>query len=241
MEAQTLRCNSCGAPIAVEAVQCPYCQCQVATVACPKCLGMVSIAAKHCPQCGATVDVQEHGLSGLKCPECKQPLVKASVGRIDLSQCHRCGGVWLSRDLFERVAADREERGTVLGALPGDQAKGVIESEIIHYRPCPECSRMMNRTNYGRISGVILDTCKDHGLWFDKDELRRVLEFIQKGGLDKSRERQITELEDKKRQAVASQPLPTSGWEEQPTRFGKGPGLLDLLGAVEDIVERFRR
>jgi Zn-finger nucleic acid-binding protein len=127
----------------------------------------------------------------MTCPECKEALMKASVGGMDLNQCHRCGGVWLDQELFERVAADREERGAVLGALPGDQARGTLASENVHYRRCPTCGRMMNRTNYGRISGVILDTCKSHGVWFDKDELRRVLEFIQKGGLDKSRERQL--------------------------------------------------
>lgn len=173
------------------------------------------------------------------CPECKTALIKTSVGGVDLSQCHRCGGVWLDRNLFERIAADREERGAVLGALPGDQAKGAIAPGSVHYRPCPSCSRMMNRTNYGRISGVILDTCKDHGLWFDKDELRRVLEFIQKGGLDKARERQIQELEDKKRLAVASQPVPTAEWNDpRPTR---GPGLLDLIDALDGFVDWIRR
>lgn len=239
MEAQILHCDSCGAPIPADAVQCPYCQGQAATVACPKCLGMVSIVAKHCPQCGAAVDVQEHGPSGLKCPECKKALVKASVGGVDLSQCHRCGGVWLSRDLFERVAADREERGTVLGALQGDQAKGVSTLETVHYRHCPECGRMMNRTNYGRISGVILDTCKDHGLWFDKDELRRVLEFIQKGGLDKVREHQIRELEDQKRLAIASRPTTPPEWEGSPSQ--SGPGLFDLLAAMGSLIDRIKR
>ena len=239
MDAQIARCGSCGAPIPADAMQCPYCLSQVATVACPKCLGLVSLAAKHCPRCGTTVEVEEHGLAGLKCPECKQPLMKASLGGVDLSQCHRCGGVWLTRELFERVAADREERGTVLGALPGDLAKGAIAPEVVHYRPCPECARMMNRTNYGRISGVILDTCKEHGLWFDKDELRRVLEFIQKGGLDKSRERQIQELEDRKRLAVTAQPIPSSEWEGG-LRSHSGPGLLDLLGAVEGLLGHIR-
>jgi len=239
MEAQTLRCSSCGAPLPAEAVQCPYCQAQVATVACPKCFGMVSIAARHCPRCGTAIDVQEHGPTGLKCPECKEALMKAVVGSVELSQCHRCGGVWLSRELFERMAADREDRGTVLGALPGNQAKGAVTPETVHYRPCPACGRMMNRTNYGQISGVILDTCKEHGLWFDKNELRRVLEFIQKGGLDKVRERQIQDLEDKKRLAVASQPVPSLEWEG--THAQRGPGLLDLIDVLDDLVTWIRR
>ncbi len=241
MDAQVARCGSCGAPIPPDAVQCPYCQSQVATLACPKCLGLVPVTARHCPRCGSAVEVREHGPTGLQCPECRDALVKAAVGGIELDQCRRCGGVWLDRGLFERIAADREERGTVLGALPGDQAKGAVAAGSVRYRPCPACGKLMNRTNYGRISGVVLDTCKDHGLWFDKDELRRVLEFIQKGGLDKSRERQIQELEDKKRLAAASQPLPSGGWEEDEERPGRGPGLLDLIDALDDLVDRIRR
>lgn len=240
MDAPTFRCGSCGAPIPADAVQCPFCTCQVATVACPKCLGLVPIAAKHCFRCGAAVDIQEHGPAGMNCPECKEALVKASVGGMDLNQCHRCGGVWLDQSLFERVAADREKRGAVLGALPGDQARGPVPGENVHYRRCPTCGQMMNRTNYGRISGVILDTCKAHGVWFDKDELRRVLEFIQKGGLDKARERQIQELEDKKRQVIAAQPIAPPEWENG-TYPHSGPGLMDLLGALEGFISHIRR
>jgi Zn-finger nucleic acid-binding protein len=239
METLNLRCSSCGAPVPPEAVQCPYCQAQVATVACPRCLGLVSVQARHCSHCGAAVEIQEQGAAGLGCPDCKGPLMKAAVGGIELSQCHRCGGLWLSRELFEQVAASREGRGMVLGALPGDGAKGVVAPGDVHYRPCPACGHFMNRINYGRISGVILDTCKHHGLWFDKDELRRVLEFIEKGGLDKSREFQIRELDEKKRLAEAAKPLPSAQWDGP--RLQRGPGLLDLIDAVGLFVGRLNR
>jgi len=44
----------------------------------------------------------------------------------------------------------------------------------------------MNRVNFARISGVILDVCKMHGVWFDRDELSQVLESIQGGGLSRA-------------------------------------------------------
>jgi Zn-finger nucleic acid-binding protein len=40
----------------------------------------------------------------------------------------------------------------------------------------------MNRTNFGRRSGVVIDRCKDHGVWFDAAELDAVLRFIREGG-----------------------------------------------------------
>lgn len=239
MEAGTYRCSACGGPLLADALQCPFCSNQVATVACPACLGLVPATAKHCPRCGAAVEVQAHGPAGLQCPECRAPMVKAAVGKLELDQCHRCGGVWLDCGLFEKAAADREERGTVLGALPGEQGKAPLAAGAVRYRPCPACGKLMNRTNYGRISGVILDTCKEHGLWFDKDELRRVLEFIQKGGLDKSRERQIQELEEKKRLAAASQQISPSEWEEAGPLMG--PGLFHGTGAIGSLIDWLSR
>jgi hypothetical protein len=42
----------------------------------------------------------------------------------------------------------------------------------------------MNRLNYGRVSGVIIDACKDHGIWFDAEALTRILDWIHKGGAE---------------------------------------------------------
>jgi len=240
MGAATFRCPSCGAAVGEEDVQCPYCRSQLATVACPSCFGMVSLRARHCSHCGTEIRTLEHAPSDHSCPDCRIPLAATQVGGLEVEQCHRCGGLWLPIQLFERIAADRETRGGVLGALPGGPSKGEIRETVVRYRPCPQCGNMMNRTNYGRISGVVLDTCKHHGLWFDRDELRRVLAFIEGGGLDRSRERQIKELEEKKREANFAPTPAIAGWSEAPTR-SSGPGLLDLLDAVEGLIQRVRR
>ena len=52
------------------------------------------------------------------------------------------------------------------------------------YVKCPACQKIMNRVNFGRTSGVIVDVCKPHGVWFERDELRRVLAFTANGGLE---------------------------------------------------------
>lgn len=51
------------------------------------------------------------------------------------------------------------------------------------YLRCPACNAFMNRTNFARLSGVLIDVCRLHGLWFDADELQAVLEFVEEGGL----------------------------------------------------------
>jgi Zn-finger nucleic acid-binding protein len=61
----------------------------------------------------------------------------------------------------------------------------------------------MNRMNFANFSGVIIDVCRPHGTWFDRDELRRIVEFIRAGGLDQAREREIQNLEADRRLANA--------------------------------------
>ncbi len=48
-------------------------------------------------------------------------------------------------------------------------------------------------------SGVILDACKPHGVWFDADELRRIVAFIRGGGLDVARGLERDSLESARR------------------------------------------
>ena len=43
----------------------------------------------------------------------------------------------------------------------------------------------MQRKNFGRRSGVILDWCGSHGTWLDADEMGDVAAFVLEGGLER--------------------------------------------------------
>src|SRR6185295_6050528 len=75
----------------------------------------------------------------------------------------------------------------------------------VSYVPCPECKQLMNRINFARCSGVIVDVCRGHGTWFDRDELSRIVEFIRGGGLDASRAREKMKIEEARRELQAEQ------------------------------------
>ena len=45
-------------------------------------------------------------------------------------------------------------------------------------------------------SGVVLDWYRDHGSWFDRNELQQVVAFIRSGGLHKARELEQLELKE---------------------------------------------
>jgi Zn-finger nucleic acid-binding protein len=81
--------------------------------------------------------------------------------------------------------------GPLGASLRGTQKKPARTGERgpVRYIPCVTCRQLMNRQVFARISGVIVDVCKDHGVWFDTGELEAVLEFIEAGGLEVARER----------------------------------------------------
>jgi Zn-finger nucleic acid-binding protein len=166
----------------------------------------------------------------------------AKVGEMDVHECRACGGLWLDRAVFEQLGSSRERQGAVLGALPGADKAQVARLEPVQYRPCPACRQRMNRVNYAKRSGVVVDICKTHGIWFDKDELRRVLAFVAEGGLDRARELELEELKAAKRIAeLPSHPHPSSSYElrQQMNAQGHWLSTVGLLGLAADVAGLF--
>lgn len=231
MSARTLRCPGCGAPVAPDDPQCPYCRAQLATVACPSCLGLAPVSAEHCPACGAALAPRQAADSGRPCPACPGALSVSRLGEVEVQGCAACGGLWLDREVFEQLGAARERQGAVLGALPPAEGPTSPILGEVRYRPCPACGQRMNRTNYARRSGVVLDVCRAHGLWFDKDELRRVLAFIADGGLERARARELEELKEARRAAVQSR-QPAASLRELGSQAGDPGSWLSAAGLM---------
>jgi len=121
-----------------------------------------------------------------------------TIGSAAVLECERCLGLWLDAPSFEKICADREQQSAVMGAA--SHVSAAHETSQIHYVPCPECSQLMNRMNFARCSGVIVDVCKKHGTWFDRDELSRIVEFISDGGLNASRAEEKIEIAEQREQ-----------------------------------------
>jgi Zn-finger nucleic acid-binding protein len=127
-----------------------------------------------------------------------------SVGSTDLLECEGCDGTWIQADAFQRLCADRESQAAVLqNAQPSP--KTVTQAGRIHYRPCPRCRKLMNRMNFGRLSGAIVDVCRGHGTFLDRGELHEVVRFILEGGLDRMRQVQQDELKEEQRRLLGAQ------------------------------------
>ena len=201
MEAGTINCPMCGAATSTDAPQCRYCEAQLATVACPACFAMMFIGSKHCPRCGASADRTDSVVTaGKHCPRCRTEMQVVTVGKQKVLECATCLGLWLTPVAFERICADKEDHSAVLGDAALENANRTVPETKVNYIPCPECSQLMNRANFARCSGVIIDLCKRHGIWFDRNELSRIVEFIHSGGLELSRTKEKRSLEEQRRE-----------------------------------------
>jgi len=202
MQAQTLNCPNCGAAISSDSPQCQYCESKLATIACASCFGMLFIGNKHCPHCGAAaITPAPSPLSVLKCPRCAVDMKSVTIGNAPVRECSRCEGLWLEAREFQLICADREHQSLVLGdAFAHEQKPRKAYETQVRYIPCPHCRQLMNRINFAKCSDVIVDVCKGHGTWFDKDELRQIVEFIRGGGMDRSRQALRHEIEFQREQ-----------------------------------------
>jgi hypothetical protein len=57
----------------------------------------------------------------------------------------------------------------------------------------------MNRMNFGRLSGTVVDVCRGHGTFLDRGELHQVVRFILEGGFDRVRRIEREELIEEQR------------------------------------------
>jgi len=206
MQAETLNCPNCGAASSTDAPLCQFCNSRLATVACPSCFAMMFVGSKHCQRCGAAAAVPEVAeAKDRKCPRCQTDMARVTIGSTGVNECERCFGLWLDVASFEKICADREQQSAVLGFAAHDPAHAASDTNKVKYVPCPVCSQLMNRMNFARCSGVIVDICKQHGTWFDRDELSRIVEFIHGGGLEASRVREKEEIREERRRLLEQQ------------------------------------
>jgi Zn-finger nucleic acid-binding protein len=200
MNAESLNCPNCGAASATDLPRCQFCGSRLATIACSSCFALMFAGSKHCQRCGAPAAVpQVVALEKVKCPRCETTMSQVTIGTTAVLECERCFGLWLDVASFERICTDREQQSAVLGFAAQAPVKPVNDTSRVKYVPCPVCSQLMNRMNFARCSGVIVDICKQHGTWFDRDELSRIVEFISGGGLEASRIREKEELKEERR------------------------------------------
>ncbi|MFK7888261.1 MAG: zf-TFIIB domain-containing protein, partial [Gammaproteobacteria bacterium] len=175
----------------------------------------------------------------LDCPRCDNPLRASTAGNATIDDCEHCGGVWLDLDVFELALRKEEGKSEVVAAVqalvPAKFATNEIKPQTgaRFYVPCPHCAKIMDRRQFAKVSRVVIDVCKDHGIWLDHDELPRIVRFVADGGLYAARkvqlEQQVENLLSRREGTAQSLSFPSRRYE-----FGSNYGnvFLDAIAGV---------
>jgi Zn-finger nucleic acid-binding protein len=230
-DADARRCPVCGAPVAARAETCNFCASPLLTVRCASCFVLNDAGSLHCGGCGHELGLEPRSVgTDLACPACRRPFAGFGGSAGQLSECTGCGGQFVEHALLKELLERREVLRGVVVNPPRANPLG----QPVRYLPCPACRSVMNRKNFGDSSGIVVDVCTTHGVWFDAGELPRVLAFAQAGGLERARLRRESEekrLEREQRITEAlSRPMPVRQESNDFEALGRaGIELIDFL------------
>ncbi|MBI5863714.1 MAG: zf-TFIIB domain-containing protein [Planctomycetes bacterium] len=166
-----MNCENCGAPLPPKSGLCKHC----GTLNEIDLRGVIDAAAvSHdevlaCPQCGGRLEA----------------LAFNSENRLVIERCPDCFGLF-----FDPGELDETVRATVAPAGSADRERlqhildeeGPEQPPAVRYINCPVCHSLMNRRLIGLRSGVVIDECREHGIWLNGGELRRILKWTKIGG-----------------------------------------------------------
>lgn len=197
-DAVAVRCSSCGGPQQDGATTCQFCGSSLTlndrdlNTMCPSCFTRISDKARYCHSCGTPIvaETRVGDASERSCPACGDGyhLTSRQIGEMELSvlECGRCAGLWVGVETLRQLERRAKEEAVDVGSLPRPKPVESTTAELTQggslYRPCVVCGKLMNRQNYGRRSGVIVDVCGQHGVWFDDQELAQVLRWVRQTG-----------------------------------------------------------
>ena len=204
-DAAVVRCSSCGGARGKEGEPfCRYCGSsftlheQDLNTICPSCFTRISSKATYCHSCATPIAAESiFEDTDLQCPSCDHSQLHSRQfegQNFSFKECNSCAGIWVSNEIFKHL-----EKEAKLKAISGMNEKNEIKYTTSNekpanpknfYRKCPYCEVMMNRKNYAGSSGIVLDVCKTHGVWFDIHELDQIVNYIQSGKLQQQQQKE---------------------------------------------------
>jgi Zn-finger nucleic acid-binding protein len=192
--------------------------------------------AAHCQACGRSLapSPESAGVAATyRCPRCSSQLHAREYGDLSVEECDKCGGLFLAPTTMEKLVSARDRPTSLRLAMPKREMK---RETVVRYILCPDCGKSMNRQAFGRISGVIVDVCKKHGVWFDGGELAEVIRFVEEGGLERERDRELAELAARERRVLSAE-LKTDRMDALGVDYLSGNPNSDRIGHVHSASE----
>lgn len=253
-DAPVRRCSGCGALARNDDELCDYCGAGIVQVVdrgsliCPECYARNLDDARFCLGCGVAFDPQspEPTLSELRCPCCECWMTTRCVGGLEIQECPKCFGLWAPENRFDALV-DRATAAAMENGLEGETSAPRVDGgnpldNALEYRQCPACDALMNRRNFQKRSGVIVDRCHEHGTWLDAHELERIAGFVLSGRAERASalEGKMKASRDKSAAREASFRVQTSSLESRSEysvfgsrqKFSAVETIFDLLTGI---------
>jgi len=164
----------------------------------PKCISCSAPLPKSgiiCSYCGTRNDIDLGAVKSFRnlrpdlhrvCPTCKIELITIDIGNklsFYIERCEKCYGLFFDLNELEELVENSVEKSQKIDLIKLAQiTENPRHIDEIIYRDCPVCQKKMQRKNFMKRSGVIMDVCFEHGIWLDAGELRQIMEWIKLGG-----------------------------------------------------------
>ncbi len=121
-----------------------------------------------------------------ECPRCERRTLRAGrAGDARVLRCERCSGNWVPVG----SAGDLRRSLPSVGSLDRASLERVREAAAdrnavdgVRYLACPTCAERMYRRQFALGSGIVVDRCALHGVWFDGGELELAAAYFAAGG-----------------------------------------------------------
>lgn len=107
------------------------------------------------------------------CPRCNQTLTQTGLGHL----CPGCEGCWLDYEQLNhllRLSDSQLESSELVPTVEDSHSEAARE----RYLRCPLCGGRMRRQIYLADSGVVVDMCREHGIWLDDGELGKMRRYL---------------------------------------------------------------
>jgi Zn-finger nucleic acid-binding protein len=183
-------CSNCSAPLPANSIICEYCKTRNDTDL--KGINRYTTyeieSARICPRCNISLRTIDLKING----------------RFLIERCDECLGLFFDPGELEALL-----EATVSNVFDINRSKvddinnhmGFATSTVAYIK-CPVCSKLMNRINFGTKSGVVVDRCRDHGVWLDGGKLRHLFEWMKAGGklLCQEREEQLRKESEREKE-----------------------------------------
>lgn len=232
-------CTNCSAPLPQDSIICAYCGSRNDTD-----LKGVHYYTTH--------QVESERI----CPRCSIPLRTIDLnlsGRFLIERCDECLGLFFDPNELEALLETTVSNVFEINKSRLDTNKVAKRTgeQGAFYIKCPICSKIMNRVNFGTNSGVIVDRCKEHGVWLDGGELRHLFEWMKAGGklLQQEREQEQRRIETRKleqEKRISQIKSAAGGTYQQDSDFGLFSGALkdsdpDFLSIIIKAFRFFKK